>query len=72
LTTFEFQLPRSGVTTLKIFDPTGKEVATVLNDELNAGSYTTKFNATGLASGLYFFQLKSGALQQTKKMILLQ
>ncbi|MEK7671695.1 MAG: T9SS type A sorting domain-containing protein, partial [Bacteroidota bacterium] len=72
-----------GFVSLKVFDVLGREVRTLVNEELKAGSYGTTFDAhlrpfgsggqaSGLASGLYFYQLKSGRFQQTKKMLLLR
>ena len=76
-TTIKFKLPESGFTTLKIFDLYGKEIGTLINDKLNAGTYELKFSLDelkdkSLTSGVYFYQLKSGKYQETKKMILLK
>ncbi len=57
---------------LKVFDVLGKEIATLVNEEKAAGSYELDFNANGLSSGVYFYQLQSGISIQTKKMILLR
>jgi len=57
---------------LKVFDVLGKEVATLVNEEKPAGSYEVDFNANGLSSGAYFYQLKTGSFVQTNKMILLR
>ncbi|HCY77980.1 MAG TPA: spore coat protein CotH [Ignavibacteriales bacterium] len=57
---------------LKIFDILGKEVALLVNENKSAGSYEIEWNAEGLPSGIYFYQLTSGNFIQTKKMILLQ
>ncbi len=58
--------------TLKVYDVLGKEVATLVNEELPPGEYEIEFDATGLPSGVYFYQLKAGNFIQTKKMILLR
>jgi hypothetical protein len=59
--------------TLKIFDVTGKEVTTVINEELRPGEYKTEWNATGFSSGIYFYSLIiDNKLTDTKKMILLK
>ena len=57
---------------LKVYDILGKEVATLVNEEKPAGEYEVEFLATGLPSGIYFYQLQSGAFVETKKMILLK
>jgi len=56
-TTISFTLPESGYVTLKIYDIRGKEIATLVNGELNAGTYNYKWNAANLASGTYLYRL---------------
>jgi hypothetical protein len=58
--------------TLKVFDVLGREVATLVNEELEAGSYKTTFDAAALSSGIYFYTLRSGSFIQTKKLTLLR
>ena len=62
----------SQLTTLKIFDVLGKEVAELVNSVQAPGIYKVKFNAEGFASGLYFYRLTSGGFVQTKKFMLLK
>ena len=50
----------------------GSEVATLINEEKSAGTYEVEFNATGLTSGIYFYQLKADSFVETKKMILMK
>ncbi|HEX9252478.1 MAG TPA: T9SS type A sorting domain-containing protein, partial [Ignavibacteriaceae bacterium] len=57
---------------LKVYDVLGKEIATLVNEEKPAGNYEVDFNANGLSSGVYFYQLRSGDFVQTNKMILLR
>lgn len=71
-TTISFQLPKSSFVTLKIYDVIGREVRTLINNEMNAGSYKTVFNFNGFASGVYFYKLKAGNFSQIKKMVLLK
>ncbi len=71
-TVINYQLPKSCFVTLKVYDVIGKEVATLVNKEQNAGSFTTEFNPTGLASGVYYYQLKADEFIDTKQMILLK
>ncbi len=61
-----------GFVTLKVFDVLGKEVATLVNEEKSAGSYHVDFNASHLASGIYYYQLRAGDYSETKKMILMK
>jgi len=71
-TNIRFNLPKSGVVTLKVYNILGKEVATLVNGNLNAGSYTFNWDANGYASGVYFYRLQSGNFVETKKMILVK
>ena len=67
---FELEIPSN--TLLKLFDILGNAVATIVNQELSAGSHEVKFNSNKLASGIYFYQLTAGSFTDTKKMILLR
>jgi len=71
-TQIRFSIPNSDVVTLKIYSLLGQEVQTLINEDMNAGSYEIDFNASSLASGLYFYTLTSGNFISTKKMILLK
>ncbi len=57
---------------LQVFDVLGREVATLVNEVLNVGSYKKTFDAAGLASGVYYFRLAAGTFSQTRKMILMR
>ncbi len=61
-----------GVVTLKVFDAIGREVATLVNEKQEAGTYQAAFDAKGLSSGLYFYQLKAGNYSSVKKMLLMK
>ena len=71
-TTISYQIQNNGVVTLKIYNAIGKEVATLVNQNQNAGKYNYTLNASKLASGIYFYKLQSGSFTSTKKMILLK
>lgn len=72
-TSLSFTLQVSGLTSLKIYDIIGREVATLVNEILEAGVYhQITFNASGLASGLYFARLESGSNVLMRKMLLLK
>jgi photosystem II stability/assembly factor-like uncharacterized protein len=58
--------------TLKVYDVLGNEVATLVDEYKAAGKYDIEFDATGLNSGVYFYQLRAGSFVETKKMILLK
>ena len=57
---------------LKIYDVLGNEVTLLINEEQSAGNYSVDFNASGLPSGIYFYQLHVGEVVQTKKMVYLK
>jgi large repetitive protein len=72
-TKIEFEIPNISNVTLKVYDISGKEVLTVINNEyLNAGYYTLTIDVGKLSSGLYFYRLSSGKFDLTKKMMLLK
>ncbi len=72
LTTFRFSLPEFNFVTLKIFDILGVEIATLINEEMNAGDYSFVFDAKNLSSGVYIYQLKAGSFIEHKKMVLVK
>jgi hypothetical protein len=71
-TKIRFSVPQISTITLKVYDILGNEIATLINEEKPAGEYEVEFLATGLTSGIYFYQLRTGEFVQTKKMILLK
>jgi hypothetical protein len=71
-TTISWQSPVSGKQTIKVYDVLGKEVATLVDEYRNAGSYEVEFNAGNLASGVYLYKLQAGNFVQTKKMVLIK
>lgn len=71
-TNLEFGISKSGFVSLKIYNLQGKEVATVVNENLNPGTYRYSYNATGLSSGIYFYTLKVMGYTETKRMVLIK
>ncbi|MCX6122767.1 MAG: T9SS type A sorting domain-containing protein [Ignavibacteriales bacterium] len=71
-TTISFNLPCKSFVSLKIFDLIGREVATVVSEELSAGRYAKQWIATGMPSGVYFYRLQTGSFTETKKLVLLR
>jgi hypothetical protein len=71
-TEISYLLPEVNVVTLKVFDVLGREVATVVNERKPAGSYTVRFDASGLASGVYIYRLTAGAFIQSRRMMLVK
>jgi len=76
-TVISFQLPVNSQVTLKVYDVLGNEVATLVNEEMTAGSYTVPFSANSgngstFASGVYIYRLSAGSFVSTKKLILMK
>jgi len=73
-TIISYQLPKACNVTLKVFDVLGREVATLVDEYRNAGSYDVEFSIENLelSTAIYFYQLKAGEFVETKKMLLLK
>jgi hypothetical protein len=71
-TSIEFAIFKSGHVTLKVYDLLGKEIATLVDEEKTAGSYRATFSAQDLASGTYFYILRSGGYMEMRKMLVLK
>jgi hypothetical protein len=69
-TNIGFRIQVSGFTSLRVYDVLGREVATLVNEELPAGEYTRTWDATGHASGVYFYRLAADGFVQTRKLVL--
>jgi photosystem II stability/assembly factor-like uncharacterized protein len=71
-TTISFTLPSKAFVSLKVFDLLGREVATIVFEEMLIGNYTREWNAMNMSSGIYFYRLQAGLFTETKKLILLK
>lgn len=71
-TIISYTLASANNVSLKIFDMLGKEVATLVNERQNSGSYSISFDGSNLSSGMYYYKLESGNFTDTKKMILVK
>ena len=71
-TKISYDLPSDGKVSLKIFDMSGKEIMTLVNEVKTAGYYSVSFNASGLSSGVYFYRLTADNFTATKKMMLVK
>ncbi|MFA4923299.1 MAG: LamG-like jellyroll fold domain-containing protein, partial [Ignavibacteriaceae bacterium] len=71
-TKLSYQLPVSGRVSLKVFDILGREVATLVDEVKEAGTYDVSFSGKAFASGAYFYKFQSGNYVKIKKMILLK
>jgi hypothetical protein len=72
VTNIQYEVASIQFISLKVYDVLGNEVATLVNEEKPEGDYEVEFNATGLSSGLYFYQLQAGNYISTKKMIFMK
>jgi hypothetical protein len=71
-TSIQYTIASRQFVTLKVYDVLGKEITALVNEEKSAGSYNIEFNASHLATGIYYYQLRAGDYVKTKKMILLK
>ena len=71
-TTFHYSLPQTVNVDVAVFDMLGKRVQTITQGQQSAGTYTVRFDASSLASGMYFYQVRAGEFIQTRKMLLLK
>jgi hypothetical protein len=71
-TNIKFSVAKAGAVKLKVFDVTGREVKTLIDEVKNPGSYEVNFNAGNLTSGVYFYRLVSEGTVLTKKMVLIK
>jgi endo-1,3(4)-beta-glucanase len=70
--TIKFDISKNTNVKIVIYDLTGREVATLVNNELKAGTYKAEWNASQYASGAYFYKITAGDFSETKKMILVK
>ena len=71
-TNISFSLPSRTFVSLKIFDYMGKEVASLVSEELSAGNHLCKWNAIGMSSGIYFYHMQAGSFTETKTLVFLK
>lgn len=71
-TVIKFAVPERSMITLKVYDIIGRDIATLINEEREAGWYEQSFDASKLASGIYIYRLSAGAKVFSKKMMLIK
>jgi len=71
-TTIDYSIQSAGFVTLKIYDILGTEMASLVDERKEAGSYSVEFNAANLPSGMYVYRLSTANFVDTKKLILLK
>lgn len=71
-TTIGYSIPVDNFVTIKLYDVLGNEVITLLNEQKQAGKYEMLYNASNLASGVYYYQIQAGEFSQTRKLMLMK
>ena len=73
-TIINYELSTTGIISLKVYDILGNEVAALVNEKKNAGSYSVEFDAGkyNLSSGMYFYKLSANGFEDTKRMVLIK
>jgi hypothetical protein len=71
-TTISFSLPLKSFVSLKVYDLIGREVATLISEEMSASIHTKQWNPATMPSGTYFYRLQSGTNTETKKLVLMK
>ncbi|MFA5012532.1 MAG: T9SS type A sorting domain-containing protein [Ignavibacteria bacterium] len=71
-TKINYALPKPGFVSLKIYDITGREIQTLVNEVKQEGYYTVDFNGSHLSSGVYFYRIRSGNFTSVKRMVLIK
>lgn len=69
-TTIGFSVGTSSFVTLRMYDALGREIRSLVNQNLDAGSYTVPFDARDLSSGVYYYTIQAGSFTSSKKMLL--
>jgi hypothetical protein len=68
----KYDLPDVSTVMVKVYTLVGKEVATLVNEPKEAGSYELQFDASRLSSGIYFYRMIAGNFSQTKRLLLIK
>jgi hypothetical protein len=71
-TRISYSIPKATIVILRVYNITGRVIATLVNDFQPAGTYSYDFNALSIASGLYFYEIKTGKFKSAKKMLVIK
>ena len=71
-TNIQFGVPKNSLVTIKVYDLLGREVAVLLNEQKQAGTYQVDFNAASLSSGVYFYRMEAGTFADIKRMVVIK
>ena len=72
ITKINFNVPKQGFVSIKIYDELGREVASLVNKSLSPGTYEATFDATKYPSGVYFYRIKTEGFSDVKRMMLIK
>jgi hypothetical protein len=72
VTNIKFDLPKSSFVSIKVYDISGKEVETIVNEKMQACKYETQWNGSMYSSGVYFYKINADGFTETKRMILIK
>ena len=72
VTNIQFEVPKAGFVRISVFDALGREVSTLIDQNMAAGTYKVDWNASDYPSGVYFYRLEADEFSQTRKMILIK
>jgi 5-hydroxyisourate hydrolase-like protein (transthyretin family) len=68
----KYSIPQNSAVKMTIYDMTGRAVKTLVNQNMSPGNYEVSFDASNIASGIYFYKLEAGSFVSTKKMTLIK
>lgn len=71
-TKIKFDIPKSSLVKLAVYDVLGKEIAVLLDRQLSPGTYEAEWDGSNYTSGIYYYRLTAGDYSEAKKMILLK
>jgi hypothetical protein len=71
-TKVKFDIPKQSIVQIKIYDLLGREIAELVNQQINPGTYEITWDASNYSSGIYFYKLTAGSFTDTKKMVLIK
>jgi len=68
-TSIKFDVPKSTVVKVSVFDITGREVDVLVNSQMDAGKYSYEWNASNYSSGVYFYRIETESFTDVKRML---
>ena len=71
-TEIKYQLPQDGYVKIEVFDILGNSITTLVDQDMQAGYHSVTWNASNLASGIYFYRIQSGTFTAIKKLMLMK